>query len=668
MNTAQNKFKQKYGFDAVETLNSAANKYIDLIKVIGGLEGLLNHYFEQNDIKFKIEKSNEREFGQDLIEAYIEAGEKFPQGLRYTFEDNYEIKVTPQNPAIPKSKGILEDFQDVASDDELRPAMNGVYVDDNVLVATDAHALVVYKNSDFKKDYNGKIIDLPTYIKTKGKNVRTIDARFPDYKQVIPDNENTPNVIQNIPTYALYNFCKSCLNVKKYTDKNTIFNAKFNYNGLLYGFNPTIMNEAIEFALKKGFDTCTMRFSEPNRAFIFEFGGKNLGLVMPVRIDEEDHRGSTTVTIDEIIKDFSGDEAQKKSKPATQKATKQPAASAIPSAPIPAAIPKDVPYKKYTGSMENVEYVSRRDIAAITLKSGEVLSNADIIDGIYRLKKGKGKKFAKGGIIQSEKELRGMHEKIKKELEKIGIVSGDIQQLPNKYGDNISAFTIKYNIEDRWNYTIKDIHVDYTSNVIFIANQGYFPFTSKEEIISIIKNNFEPKFAKGGRMDTRSELKRGISVEQEHSDTFNKLYRRKISPSKAARSVAKEHLKEDPHYYSKLAKVEGKYAKGGMVVTQIKDIPDLMKEIEEGRVTYRGLGLGKLSDDFYKLSGEGGKRIKVKGKEYFITDSDYRKIEWDEKNEKWKGRIRLKAPSRRYADGGFIHGAISNEPQRTEMK
>jgi len=351
------------------------------------------------------------------------------------------------------------------------------------------------------------------------------------------------------------------LNIKKYTDKNSIFNAKFNYNGLLYGFNPTIMNEAIEFALKKGFDTCTMRFSEPNRAFIFEFDGKNLGLVMPVRIDEKDHRGSTTVTIDEIIKDFSGDEGQKKSKPAPQKATKQPAASATPSAPMPAAIPKDVPYKKYTGSMENVEYVSRRDIAAITLKSGEVLSNADIIDGIYRIKKGK--KFAKGGVIQGEKELRQIHEEIKKELEIIGIVIDDIQELPNKYGDNISAFTVKYNIEDRWNYTRKDIHVDYTANVVFIANQGYFTFTSKEEIIPIIKKSFEPVYAKGGRMATRYELKKGISVEQEHSDTFKKLYRRKISPKNAPRSVAKEHLKEDPRYYSKLEKVEGKYAKGG---------------------------------------------------------------------------------------------------------
>jgi hypothetical protein len=84
-----------------------------------------------------------------------------------------------------------------------------------------------------------------------------------------------------------------------------------------------------------------------------------------------------------------------------------------------------------------------------------------------------------------------------------------------------------------------------------------------------------------------------------------------------------------------------------IVVTSIKDIKDIQKKVDAGQVTYRGLGMGKLSNDFYKLAGESGTRIKVDGKEYYITDTDFRKLAWDEKKKGWNGKIRFAAPSRR---------------------
>jgi hypothetical protein len=88
-------------------------------------------------------------------------------------------------------------------------------------------------------------------------------------------------------------------------------------------------------------------------------------------------------------------------------------------------------------------------------------------------------------------------------------------------------------------------------------------------------------------------------------------------------------------------------ARKPMVVTSIDDIPNLQKLVDMGKVTYRGLGMGKLWDDFYDLAGEGGTRIKVNGIEYFITDTDYRKLDWDFKNNKWLGKIKFSAPRRR---------------------
>jgi hypothetical protein len=79
-----------------------------------------------------------------------------------------------------------------------------------------------------------------------------------------------------------------------------------------------------------------------------------------------------------------------------------------------------------------------------------------------------------------------------------------------------------------------------------------------------------------------------------------------------------------------------------------------MQELNAGRVTYRGLGMGKLYNDFYEIANESGTRIKVKGKEYYITDTDFRKLNWDDKKKEWKNLIRFSAPQRRENGGGTM--------------
>ena len=99
-------------------------------------------------------------------------------------------------------------------------------------------------------------------------------------------------------------------------------------------------------------------------------------------------------------------------------------------------------------------------------------------------------------------------------------------------------------------------------------------------------------------------------------------------------------------------KDEDEYAKGGIVVTSIKDIPNFKKILDEGKITYRGLGLGKLWDDFNKLTGTTGKKIKVAGKEYFITDEEFQTFSRDADGNL---RIRFAAPFKKsYADGGYM--------------
>ena len=80
-------------------------------------------------------------------------------------------------------------------------------------------------------------------------------------------------------------------------------------------------------------------------------------------------------------------------------------------------------------------------------------------------------------------------------------------------------------------------------------------------------NNPDIRYAEGG------ELAMGIKAEHEHSKTIDKFKRTGVSDIDIEIAIAKDHLKEDPHYYSKLAKMEGKkYAFGGVLTIGLKGI------------------------------------------------------------------------------------------------
>lgn len=69
--------------------------------------------------------------------------------------------------------------------------------------------------------------------------------------------------------------------------------------------------------------------------------------------------------------------------------------------------------------------------------------------------------------------------------------------------------------------------------------------------------------AKGGTI--KKELEKGTEVEKEHKETVNKLYNHEITPSEAPKSIAKEHLKENDHYYTELGKIEARFENGGNI-------------------------------------------------------------------------------------------------------
>lgn len=84
--------------------------------------------------------------------------------------------------------------------------------------------------------------------------------------------------------------------------------------------------------------------------------------------------------------------------------------------------------------------------------------------------------------------MRTIHNKIKDyflSIENVESVT-EVIELPNKYDDNISHFTLKHNYKDKFNYNVLDFNVQWDSKVLFVRCEGYFPFKTYEDIINKI--------------------------------------------------------------------------------------------------------------------------------------------------------------------------------------
>ncbi len=53
-----------------------------------------------------------------------------------------------------------------------------------------------------------------------------------------------------------------------------------------------------------------------------------------------------------------------------------------------------------------------------------------------------------------------------------------------------------------------------------------------------------------------SELSKGIKTELEHKSLIKKFFMKGVKPQQLAKEIAKDHLKEDKNYYTKLKKAK----------------------------------------------------------------------------------------------------------------
>ncbi len=214
-----------------------------------------------------------------------------------------------------------------ASNDELRPAMSGVYFelsDENItFVATDAHKLVRYRRNDIKAKDSASFImpkkplnqlkhilaqdDAPVNLEYNDTNARftfqnitvtcrLIEGKYPNYNAVIPKENPNKLVVDRI------SFINSIKRVSLFSNQTT-YQVKFkiagselvlnaedldysneakerlncHYEGedLEIGFNSKFMSEMLNNVET---EQVMLEMSEPNRA----------GLIMPVDSDNKD--------------------------------------------------------------------------------------------------------------------------------------------------------------------------------------------------------------------------------------------------------------------------------------------------------------------------------------------------------------------------------------------
>lgn len=109
------------------------------------------------------------------------------------------------------------------------------------------------------------------------------------------------------------------------------------------------------------------------------------------------------------------------------------------------------------------------------------------------------------------------------------------------------------------------------------------------------------------KMNFGGELERGIRTEQEHIKTLEDLYAKRITPEKASEQIAKEHLEENPEYYTEIQKIEQSKKNnadllmklGGMTNDYIYTIEDfgLVKDFK-GNLFQKLAEKLKISDNF----------------------------------------------------------------------
>ncbi|MEM6734957.1 MAG: DNA polymerase III subunit beta [Bacteroidota bacterium] len=253
-----------------------------------------------------------------------------------TVSDGYSVNISSD-----VLKRAIANTIFATSNDELRPAMTGVYVKldetNTTFVATDSHRLIRYRRVDIVSDLSHNMIiprkaltllkaTLPSEltnvnVEFNASNAffnfdqiqmicRLIDERFPDYENVIPLDHNNLMVVKkedllsSLKRIAIYanktthqvrfkitgsELLVSAEDLDFSNEANERLSCDYDGEDLEIAFNAKFL---IEMLSNMDSDEITIRLSEPNKAGLLNPNEKDdeediLMLIMPVMLSEQ---------------------------------------------------------------------------------------------------------------------------------------------------------------------------------------------------------------------------------------------------------------------------------------------------------------------------------------------------------------------------------------------
>ena len=274
---AEGSFEEKYGvtFEQVEKLFES-----DYKNIYSGLERTFEELgVQQENLGNAIGDFMAEKVSRDLPSKLPNKKEKWDKD---DLPRDRSLNVKPIPTKVKKvdlktQQGKIEALKPITSKDDLRPNMQGVFhdADKKVLVATDAHKMVVIKDPTIKKtfiqDVTGKVVGL-------GKE---IDAKYPDYSVVIP--ESAP-IKQKVNVQQMLDETAGLARASDFfVDKDHLgIAAKITIGDKEFFFNPRLFNEVLTVFAQQGDKEVELQLSKPNRALKIESGDVT-AILMPVQ-------------------------------------------------------------------------------------------------------------------------------------------------------------------------------------------------------------------------------------------------------------------------------------------------------------------------------------------------------------------------------------------------
>ncbi len=167
-----------------------------------------------------------------------------------------------------EKKIIKAMFSTIASKENIRPTLMGVFFDKDCCVATDTHVLVVYHYT--KAKHAGKILSV---------NGEVISGQFPNYKRVFPSKEKLNHFRPRIDLVQLQKACSWFTRQPGFTDKDMVV---IRGKGLSIKYLATLLNL---FALTPEIKSAEMFQTPEGNAAVIK--SKSLeALLMPMTADE----------------------------------------------------------------------------------------------------------------------------------------------------------------------------------------------------------------------------------------------------------------------------------------------------------------------------------------------------------------------------------------------